>query len=668
MIEVEAPDGTVVEFPDGTSRDVMRQAMARKFGGGAPAPRAAAPAPKAAPKAAPVDRSIFQLADDFTAPIAQAWETVRANAKARQNPTGGLGSTILGDVTNTASLIGLGASPLQGLAEALFIRPAGRAIAQGVEATPLPVYDKFDGENAPRQLEGDERYRSIEKNAVQSVNLALMGARPAPAKLGPPRPPQARSAAPAMSKAEQRVAQAVERAIVRDQMTPDEAILALDPKAPAYLSGGENLITMAEIAAQSPGKAATTIRTGAATYKAQAGDRMKGAIGQGLGGKGDYFETLDKSLAGRKARAMPLQEKAFAAPVDEALYAEKVAPIMPRVPNKAKSFAMEIAKRDGVAPEELGFRIVGEDGGLPVVEQVTTPTMKTLHYLKKGMDQDLEQFRNPLGKLDLEGQPMAASTARVRSELARSMREVNPDYDKFMQVWGDESGQIEAMRLGRNSFSPKPDMSFERLKKTYGAMSQTERDMYRKGLGEALIAKVRSAKGGVGTARDLLKSEEFSDKIRLGFPDDGSFIAFSKSVEREVRNADKINKVTGGSPTYARAAARADLEAQGSDGMAMLAEAIDTGLSPSRLTATAVKQALKSIPKKDRSIIGDPVLNEALGKALNDPDEMARLLKLLQAQRAAKAGRQARISSGVRAVAPLAVPAAGAASAQRPEK
>lgn len=33
MIEVEAPDGTIVEFPAGTPRDVMRGAMQRRFGG-----------------------------------------------------------------------------------------------------------------------------------------------------------------------------------------------------------------------------------------------------------------------------------------------------------------------------------------------------------------------------------------------------------------------------------------------------------------------------------------------------------------------------------------------------------------------------------------------------------------------------------------------------------
>lgn len=33
MIEVELPDGTIAEFPDGTSQDVMRSALQKRFGG-----------------------------------------------------------------------------------------------------------------------------------------------------------------------------------------------------------------------------------------------------------------------------------------------------------------------------------------------------------------------------------------------------------------------------------------------------------------------------------------------------------------------------------------------------------------------------------------------------------------------------------------------------------
>ena len=44
MIRVQAPDGSIVEFPDGTRDDVMSGATAQAFGG--PAPQQA-PAPLA---------------------------------------------------------------------------------------------------------------------------------------------------------------------------------------------------------------------------------------------------------------------------------------------------------------------------------------------------------------------------------------------------------------------------------------------------------------------------------------------------------------------------------------------------------------------------------------------------------------------------------------------
>ena len=54
-IEVVGPDGTILEFPDGTSREVMRAAMAKRY-----PKNAAAPKPKAKPK-----KSFLKRAEEF---------------------------------------------------------------------------------------------------------------------------------------------------------------------------------------------------------------------------------------------------------------------------------------------------------------------------------------------------------------------------------------------------------------------------------------------------------------------------------------------------------------------------------------------------------------------------------------------------------------------------
>ncbi len=55
MIEVELPDGTIAEFPDGTPPDVMKQALQKRFG---------APQQAPAPQAQPEGRGIFRRVDD----------------------------------------------------------------------------------------------------------------------------------------------------------------------------------------------------------------------------------------------------------------------------------------------------------------------------------------------------------------------------------------------------------------------------------------------------------------------------------------------------------------------------------------------------------------------------------------------------------------------------
>lgn len=74
MIEVQGPDGTIVEFPDNTPSATIKAVMAKQYG--APKPQTAKPAPKPAPKRSLVDNvtgfmanvnSQFPLADELAA-------------------------------------------------------------------------------------------------------------------------------------------------------------------------------------------------------------------------------------------------------------------------------------------------------------------------------------------------------------------------------------------------------------------------------------------------------------------------------------------------------------------------------------------------------------------------------------------------------------------------
>ena len=263
-----------------------------------------------------------------------------------------------------------------------------------------------------------------------------------------------------------------------------------------------------------------------------------------------------------------------------------------------------------------------------------TPTLKVMHYLKKGIDQTLEPYRNDVTRqLDLSGAPDAQSQSRVRTALGQAMRKVSPAYDKAMQSWGDDSDGINALKLGRNVFSPKFDMQSENLGTVHAAMSDEAKAQYQKGVGEAIIAKVRQS-GDIKSVRQLLgdHADEFRARVALAFQDDPN--AFGQFIERmhgRATDAARDASIMGGPATYRRAAARADLEDGGTHPLDV-ADAV-LGHGPVVLTGKALRAVLKMVPRKARSAIMDPTANAALGRSSDSPAEVERLLNMLRTSR-----------------------------------
>lgn len=134
-----------------------------------------------------------------------------------------------------------------------------------------------------------------------------------------------------------------------------------------------------------------------------------------------------------------------------------------------------------------------------------------------------------------------------------------------------------------------------------------------------------------------------------------------QSAADEVSMQNVNSQLLGGSPTMRRAAGAADVaEQDGGAGRAALDFLTDV-TSPIGATRQAVKMALKTLPRKDRSIIGDQELNGLLGRALTDETEMTRLLNLLEAERSLLGRADSRVmGSGL-----LALPGVSATSQDR---
>lgn len=432
-------------------------------------------------------------------------------------------------------------------------------------------------------------------------------------------------------KAEVRAAEAVRRALSRDAISP--GLIEIDPSDALPFQRGDNLTGLAEVLAQSPGPGQRIVRQAVGDQSAGASGRIKGEIANTLGGTGDYFEKLDAAKLARKTEA----DKTMATLGRHEVTLDQDSVLALRS-DLARSAIREQALNSLASPDAeiraTGARLNRLYDDLLDKPGAQTITVRDAQNISRVLlDAADDAYKGGNGS---RGAALKTLGKSVRENAATPERGGFSEYGDWLKKYAEDSSGIDALEMGRNVFSPKLDMSVERLRQSFAGWSDAAKENYRIGVGEAVLAAARS-KGGVAEARQLLKNEEFADRIRLAVPDDMSFQSFMSAMEREVEWAARNNRVVSGSQTYGRQAARADLEAQGRDPLAMAAEGVDLILSPGKaLTGKALKEALKAIPRKDRSVIGDEAANAALAKALVDQNEMTRLLNLLEHYRAAR--------------------------------
>jgi hypothetical protein len=362
----------------------------------------------------------------------------------------------------------------------------------------------------------------------------------------------------------------------------------------------------------------------------------------------DLHDAVDQELAGKVRFARASEDPGRAARLEELERRLQEAGVDPRTAT-AKQASQALGQlRDDIARNEAFARDSAPGPAHDELVQVVNPTLETLHYVKMGLDEALEVHRNPVtGKLELDRTAAGRADAKTRHDLGEALRETNPDYAAAMGAWGARSSDIKALNLGRDVFSPKFEMQSEQLSNVFGDMTRTERAHYRKGVGEALVAKVRSSGGGVKTMRDLLRSEEYRARVRLAFKGQKAYDAFVANAMKEVKMQDRFNQVNSGSQTFRRQA-QADVTAHdGLDG----GDLVDAGIStvtgnPGGAVTGVARKFFKSEAMKNQEVLRDPAANKLLGEALfDDGDTLMRLLHSLKNKSKPKgAGRYGRLN------------------------
>jgi len=178
-------------------------------------------------------------------------------------------------------------------------------------------------------------------------------------------------------------------------------------------------------------------------------NRFVGAVNRDLGPTTNVPQLSADLEQQAKTAAGPLYDAAYAAPGASVFDAGGLGG-RDSIKN-AWTGAANIAREEGRDPLTLG--IMFDDAGNPT--KFSNPTWQTWDYMKRGLDDGLEKYRDKTtGKLvlDEQGRAMLAT----RNAFVDAVDKANPDYAAARQAYGGPMQSRDALQFGAESVNMNP--------------------------------------------------------------------------------------------------------------------------------------------------------------------------------------------------------------------
>jgi hypothetical protein len=185
------------------------------------------------------------------------------------------------------------------------------------------------------------------------------------------------------------------------------------------------------------------------------------------------------------------------------------------------------------APMESDYGLRPEPVGDPVFTAL--PTAKTWDYVKRGLDDVLEGYRDPnTRRLPNTGEVGAIQDTlkELRSELISA----NPVYGKALKVSSDYLGAQDAFYRSQKQFL-NPNVTEQQFAQNIAALSGAEKSAFKAGIANQMFD---SAQNGKLDPR-MFKAERVREKMRLVFGEQDAQSLIS-TLEREAQKAAFENR------------------------------------------------------------------------------------------------------------------------------
>ena len=251
--------------------------------------------------------------------------------------------------------------------------------------------------------------------------------------------------------------------------------------------------------AQSDNPSRSLVINALKTRAAAAGGRINTAYDAAAGATPDVNATLQGILTQRAQQSAPLYEKALSRPVawNNRLQQFLDDPIVRGGLGRGVEIQRleSLARNEPFNPTDYAIKSFNEAGD-PVIG--STPNMRTLNVVKKGLDALVEDNKTDFGRLTERGRAIND----VRKSFLNELDSINPDYAAARKSWEGPTKALNAFQRGMNIFSTRehPDI----LAADLAGMSDAEKDSLRLGVRAAINKAMGAVRNGALKGRTLL--------------------------------------------------------------------------------------------------------------------------------------------------------------------
>ena len=440
--------------------------------------------------------------------------------------------------------------------------------------------------------------------------------------------------APTESYIENRALGKVAGAIKEDELTPsniNRTVMYDQARGiPSTIANASpSLVDLADTVAQRSGPSGRLVDQVLGEQKAGARERVYQRARNEIS-SGNYYEDAERLADDLSAKAKPLYDAAYEhGIVDDSVINELLnSPRFKSAFREGKQIAKDrqtVARARGEDPSEYQLVDVYNSDPITGTPIRTLPDVRTLDYIKKGIDSKIDTLFKAGKKTD------ALNLKDMRNELLNRLDDIVPAYKTARREYAGDKEVINAMEKGYKDF---PHLDHEEVQSMVEKMSNAEKEAFKTGVVRNIHSIVMDPSNNMNAAAKVIQSPETQKSLSVLFDSPAHFDLFKSAMLREAQLYDQANRIMGGSQTGRRTQARERFE-QGPDVSGVIADAARSGFGESlmNLGLGAIRSA--QMPDKVAHKVSELLMSK-------DPHEVAAAVKALEQYNAkAKLGAKA---------------------------